>query len=68
LETGILSQANGSCLLRVHGGSSVVVGISAQIKSVIDGIDAEELADDVDRDQESSIKSGGGRVECFVEW
>lgn len=67
LETGVLPQASGSCLIRIQGGSHIVVGIGAHIKSVGNQLDAEELADE-EQIGESESRKEGGRVECFVEY
>lgn len=56
LETGVLPHASGSCLLRVSGGTHVLVGVEGQIGSLSNDLNAEEEG------------GSGGRIECVVEW
>jgi hypothetical protein len=53
--------------MRVKGGSHVVVGITAQIKTVNRQIDIDTLIDQ-ENIEESQMRNEGGRIECFVEW
>ncbi|CAG8685861.1 17648_t:CDS:2, partial [Acaulospora morrowiae] len=58
IETGVISQANGSARCRLGEGTDVLVGVKVEIGSIeIDGADEEVAA----------IKAKRGRVVCNVE-
>ncbi|KXS21594.1 ribosomal protein S5 domain 2-like protein [Gonapodya prolifera JEL478] len=79
IETGLLAQANGSCRLRVDA-TDVVVGVKAEIGSIVperfeEGAEGDRDEDDAEvvRDVQAQTEDGGdgatdrGRVVCSVD-
>ncbi|KAJ3317864.1 hypothetical protein HDU76_001031 [Blyttiomyces sp. JEL0837] len=68
IETGIISQASGSCRVKIEGGSDVLVGVKAQIGSIeSERNDPNEEPADGEVDVAEGLPQDRGRVTCAVE-
>ncbi|KAJ3165846.1 Exosome complex component RRP42 [Geranomyces variabilis] len=58
LETGMITQASGSCRVTLEGGTDVLVGVKVEVGSIEP--DAEAAADADDIEDESGARTAGG--------
>ncbi|TPX72353.1 hypothetical protein SpCBS45565_g00437 [Spizellomyces sp. 'palustris'] len=74
LETGMITQASGSCRATLDGGTDVLVGVKVEVGSIEPEVEAEEadIMEDVEQmDQDDGITmvkdKDRGRIVCNVE-
>ncbi|KAI9105460.1 ribosomal protein S5 domain 2-type protein [Phlyctochytrium arcticum] len=74
LETGMITQASGSCQVKLEGGTDVLVGVKVEVGSIEPDVAVEEddvLTGENDQLGEEGLHTGNerdcGRISCHVE-
>ncbi|KAJ3277374.1 Exosome complex component RRP42 [Borealophlyctis nickersoniae] len=71
LETGMITQASGSCRISIDGGTDVLVGVKVEVGSVEPDLEGEAEVEAVGDDEEGGEVAGRdrdvGRVVCTVD-